>query len=681
MQTRPKLVSEHLFDFSQSNLKGLLLGTAALIALPSGVVAQEVKKDPLIIESEVVNHDQDILLDPVYIDGKADVLTGGVQVGQEALERINPQDIKDVFRQEPGVAVSSPIAIGQKVYVNGIEDTKLAVDVDGARQVTKTFHHIGTAIIDPELLKAVKVETGVAPADAGPEALGGSISYETKDGRDFLDIDEAFGGYGKLTFNSNTGGFSENMALAAQYNNFDVLVYGSNDSGDNYSDGKGHEVAGTKPEMQSGLLKVGYSADNGYRVKLTGGFTKDDGIRPVRANFGGSSNPSDVPQRVDYERKSFSLSIGDETPTDLWDPRFSLSYTDTSLFADIKNTPIGEGIVSDITTINGKASNTFTTGLGKITSGADFYIDRGKGGRENDANYKEEVYDIGVFTQARLSLTDEARVSFGGRFDYNHLEGNEGTTLDNAGLSGNFSGEYDVTPWLMGYAGAGTAWGGVPMTEIGVQNYWSAFGVRWNYDDLAPSRSFNYKAGFVVEEGNFTFDGNVFYTKIDDSHDVSNSNRGTQNDVVSKGVNASAKYSFGDGFVRGSYSKTHVRVDGDVPVSTLAYQGILMGDTYGLEAGYSWPDLGLRAGATGEGALENDDTKKNGGNALDSYFVAGLYAEWYPEDIDGLSLRVDVKNLFDKDYVDRANVGYDSSRYTPYGDPGRTFLLAAKYEF
>lgn len=58
--------------------------------------------------------------------------------------------------------------MSQKVYVHGIEETSLAVTMDGGRQNNKVFHHNGTNLIDPGLLKAVSVDAGVAPADAGP---------------------------------------------------------------------------------------------------------------------------------------------------------------------------------------------------------------------------------------------------------------------------------------------------------------------------------------------------------------------------------------------------------------------------------------------------------------------------------------------------------------------------------
>ena len=109
-----------------------------------------------------------------------------VEVTAEDLNRIQPADLQDLFKGEPTVQVGSSIPMSQKVYVNGVEETNLAVTVDGGRQNNKIFHHNATTLIDPALLKSVRVAPGVAPADAGPGAMAGSIAYETRDVGDML---------------------------------------------------------------------------------------------------------------------------------------------------------------------------------------------------------------------------------------------------------------------------------------------------------------------------------------------------------------------------------------------------------------------------------------------------------------------------------------------------------------
>lgn len=621
--------------------------------------------------------DNAIVLEPISVDAKADVITGGVQLESEDFERINPQTLKDVFSQEPGVTVGSPIAISQKVYVNGIEDTNLAVDIDGARQANKTYHHQGTTIVDPGLFKAVKIESGVAPADAGPAALGGSISLETKDGRDLVRPGNLFGGFGKLSFNENGNTFTEELALGTSHMGFDILAYGTKTLGDDYKDGGGSLVQGTGPDSTNFIGKIAYTAPNGYRFKLAATRFDDIGLRDARTNFALPANFGTAWH--DYSRQSTTFSFGDETPSDMWDPRFSISRTNTHL--DSEQYANNRSIVARVESYNGKLQNTFTTDLGKITTGGDFFRDEGSGGvtSTSHTDRTETLTNYGLFTQARSSWTDDFRTSVGGRVDHNKLEGNDGSTHKNTGLSGNVNGEYDVTRNIMGYGGFGTVFGGIPLTEVGIQQQ------TYNYDGIEPSRSYNGKIGANIAISDFTFDANVFRTRIKDAHDLDTSTRATNYDLTTKGFNVSLRYDYDQGFVKGTFSRATVRIDSDIPSSGASeyYLGTLMGDMLTLEAAHSFAETGVRVGTTNEFVLENDDTLASRGFALNSYFVSNIYAEWEPEQLQGLKLRADVRNLLDREYADRANTGSYSTNanVSAFNDPGRSVIVSAKYTF
>jgi hemoglobin/transferrin/lactoferrin receptor protein len=611
-----------------------------------------------------------LILAPIAIDAKADVITGGVQLDGDDIARLDPQDIRDVFRMEPGVTVGSPVQVSQKIFVNGIEDTNLAVDIDGARQANRTFHHIGTTVVDPSLLKAVKVETGVAPADAGPGALGGSITLETKEGRDLVAPGETIGGFGKLSYNSNTKGFSEELAAGVRYGNFDALLSGSNKGGKDYKDGNGDRVDGTRPRMDNYMLKAGYTTDAGYRFKVSATRFSDVGKRSGRPNFAIAG--MDLSE-TDYRRNTYTFAFGHEKPSDYWDPKFSISYTKIKLDF-LQNTT---ALMADVDTINAKASNTFTTDLGTITAGVDYYRDHG----ENATDLTETSTNYGLFAQARLSVMDDMRVSFGGRVDRNELEGADNSDIENTGLSGNANIEYDFNDVLMGYGGVSHTFGGVPLTEIGIM------GIRGNapvYTNLKPVKAQNYKIGLRYESGAFEVDGNLFSTRIDDALDLTATYRATTHTLLSQGGSISGKYVYGDGFVRAGYSHATVRDNGDVPNSTEAnYRALLMGDNLSFEIGHAFPQYGIRVGSTNEYWFPNDDTEETKGETLKGYFVSNLYGEWSPEQVDGLTMRLDVKNLFDATYADRATAGYDSSRagVGSFKEPGRSFVLTAKYVF
>lgn len=629
------------------------------------------------VEAEDSAKPKPVLLQPISIDAKADVITGGVQIESDDLDRINPQTLKDVFRQEPGVTVGSPIAISQKIYVNGIEDSNLAVDIDGARQANKTYHHAGTTIVDPGLFKAVKIETGVAPADAGPRALAGSISLETKDGRDLVAAGRTFGGFGKISYNDNDNSLTEDLALAARHSGFDIMAYGKHANGQDYKDGSGNEIQGSELSSKNYIGKVGFTANNGYRLKLSATRFDDIALRDGRMNFNVSSALGEA--YTDYSRQSTTLSIGDETPTDMLDPKVSISRTvshlDTEQYANSRN------IIARVESINGKAQNTFTTQWSKITVGADYFRDTGSGGVTSSGNTDrtERVTNWGAFAQNRWSVTDALRTSFGMRVDKNELEGNEGTKLSNTGLSGNANAEYDISKNLMVYGGAGSVFGGIPMTEVGIQQS------SYNYADVDPSRSYSGKLGATVKYDAFTVDTNVYKTRIDNSHDLTSSTRKNAFDVTTKGFNLSVRYDYASGFVRGTFSHSDLEIDSEIPTSggNEYYQGIIFGDKFTLEATHRFAQYGLRIGTTNEWVLENGDTQSITGEALNGYFVTNVYGEWTPEQVSGLTLRADIKNLFDRTYADQANTGTysTSAAVTAFNDPGRSVLLTAKYEF
>jgi hemoglobin/transferrin/lactoferrin receptor protein len=580
-------------------------------------------------------------LDPISVTA-TEVAPGGVQVREDQLDRANPLDIKDVFGAEASVNVGGGSDVSRKIYVNGIEDTNLNVKIDGARQVNSAFHHLGTAIIDPGLLKSVRVETGVGPADVGPGSLGGSIAFETKDARDLLDHGEMFGGYGKLIYDSNAHGFNEILTVATQYEGFEALVYGSSDGGENFEDGADAEVAGTAPEMRNILGKFAWSGRTGARVEASAGYLTDEGIRPNRANFGALVNgaPATFQQ---FNRRTYSLSYIDENPTNLINPELVLSYNRSSLFIDeLAFGPNTFDLHSETVSYNGKLANTFSTDLGvlrsgKITVGLDFYRDEGRGDIEGGFGgaiplvNTERSTNVGGFVQARLAINGQLRVSLGGRLDRQRFEGIEGAKIDSSGLSGNVNVEYEPIPGFTPYVGAGTTYGGIPLGESAIYN----FAGQWNYTGLTSSRSANYKVGVKAEHGPFSGDVNFYYNEIYDTHDRGSVARNTTRDLLSRGANVSAKYDYGDGFVRGSYARNHFRSDGNFLASGAAsFHGLQLGSLFTVDAAHDVTKLGLRFGMSVEKAL---DDEANPASTADGYTVVNLYSQWTPPSYDALT--------------------------------------------
>lgn len=627
--------------------------------------------------------DEAAKLDTVVVKGHDQAV-----IGSEDLERLAPNDLQDLFRGTPGVQVGSSLPISQKVYVNGIEETNLSVTIDGARQNNKLFHHAGTNLIDPQLLKAVRVDAGVAPADAGPGALGGSIAYETKDASDLLEPNDNFGGSVGLEYSSNGDTFSRDVSLFGRADGLELLAYMKAATGDEFEDGEGNEVFGSEAALDSGLFKVGYLADNGYRTKLSYEKVKDDADRPFRANFLATGPGLTATQTYVLDRSTVVLAIENTAPEGLINPYVQIARTKTTL----ETGPVN---AAEYTSVNGKAANKFVLDSGTVDAGIDFYHDTSIGDFPDTSDDVEEKSDnIGVFAQARINVNEDTRLSFGGRYDNHELTGTDAnnTKSDNDGFSGNISGEFDVTQHVTVSAGYSNVFGGVQLAEPYIGN------PNWTYpiSGLKSSEADNAFAGLEVNGEAFSNDLSgltlglrIFKSDIDDIRDEHYS-RGPDlySELESDGFEISARYDWQDGFFKFSYADIESEINGVTGSTEYQYIGVPVGKNVKAEFEHSLPKFNVTVGADAQHYLSLDGydiyTDTTVSDSFESYTVANAFLSYKPASFNGLTLRASVENMFDESYVDRASYGQE---YTSlYGtqvlkEQGRSFVLSAKLNF
>ena len=670
-------------------LSALLEGTDARHAItPEGTAIVTPKHISPLVTGSV--EDGSTALQQITVEGEAvgqgDV--SEVNITAKDLERKNPANLQDVFREEPSVKVGSSLPMSQKVYVNGIEETNLAVTIDGSRQNNKVFHHNATTLIDPALLKAVSVDEGVAPADAGPGALAGAIAYETKDARDLLDGD-GFGGFVNSTYNSNGGVFGTGVSAYGVHQGFEYLGYFNFSKGSEFSDGNGDEMPGTRSNLLSGLGKVAYEFESGDRIELSHESIKDAAPRPFRANMlntDGAKPWEPIIRDYQLDRNNTVFTYTDETPEGWWDPKLVLAYGTTDVITEVYPRP-GTGPVSyeiegATSTFNGKFENRFHTGIGTVTAGVDFYSDRA----ELDDLYEpgtEKARNVGAYVQARLEPFDRTRLSFGGRADQQWFTGTGGQEFDNAGLSGNVSGEYDIIEdFLTAKAGYSHVWSGIPLAENFIMN------PTWTYDPKPePTTSNNYNVGLAATYNGFTLEGSIFRTDMENARYARYANAYTAREVESEGYSIAAGYEWTDGFVRVKYVDIDTMIDGQPADSdTGTYLTTPVGKIITLTAAHTFADYGLTVGGDIEFAPKYDKLPKAPAGEPDykpyeAYKVVNAYVEYKPESHKNLTLRADVKNVFNEVYSDRATYGQEFGVVDPLHQPGRSFILSLRATF
>ncbi|MEP3198718.1 MAG: TonB-dependent receptor [Lentilitoribacter sp.] len=656
---------------STAELKRVLTGGVAIIALlslttPSIAEDEEVELDTLVLNN--YNKDQ---------FAEAADRNSSIYISKQAIDLAVHGDLKDVFAEEASVSVGGGIPIAQKMFVNGLDMLNLNVTIDGTQQNNRAFHHVAANSIDPGLLKAVRVDAGVAAADFGPNAIGGSVAFQTVDALDLLEGDDKFGGYTTLSYDSNSNTFTESVALYGQNAGFDILGYFMNTDGDDYETGNGWTIPGTAADLQSYLLKGGYTSLDGDRLEATAQVLSDDAIRGNRANFGGLNGES-LLRRYDTLRESYSFRYVKEDATGFWDPEITLGYSENSISVP-EYYPRGSTTTTTINslgvsnTLNGKIANTFhLDDENTITAGGDFYVKTSNYTDTGPTDLTEKSSNIGVFTQVRLQPFDPLKLSFGGRYDAQRFEGISNYSDDVDGFSGNASAAFEIFEGLTLKAGYANVFGGIGLED----NY--TFSSSWDYTGLQAARSESVTGGFEYKYGDFSFETEIFQTKVE------NARSGVGNtDFKTEGFNVSAQYNWLSGHAKITYSNTDISVYGATADGYTALDfAAPLGEIIAINVAHELDQYNLTLGANLDIAL---DYTNNGPETtiseLPGYTVASVYAEYEPERFEGLTLSFEVNNIFDEDYADRSTYGQDFVSVDELKEPGRSFMFKLKKEF
>ncbi|MFS4437393.1 TonB-dependent receptor plug domain-containing protein [Paracoccaceae bacterium GXU_MW_L88] len=635
--------------------------TAALLASSAAVQAQ----------------DSVFMLDELYLEavdpnfGAADRATTMYVSGLE-LEKARTGDMKDVFSGIASVSVGGGIPLTQKIFVNGVDMLNLGVTVDGTAQNNRAFHHVSANAIDPGLLKQVRADATISPADAGPYALAGSVVFETVDAEDILDEGDVFGGNFRLGYTDNGETAQGALTLAGQYNGFSWVGYGKRATGDEYENGDGETMDGSAADLNSYLGKLAYEAPNGHRFELSGQRLEDQELRQYRANF---QDIRGIGLRFyDTTRESYSLRYENTQASGIWDPEVHIGYSESSV--NIPDPSASEGLSE---TWSATVQNNFhLNGTDTITAGLDF--------QRRESNYKgfeeetgsidldESSDNFGAFAQARMSPTERLDASFGVRADRQEFTGIGGAEKTNTGVSGNASVKYQVANSFALRGGVSSVFGGIDLED----NY--LYYRISDYSVLEASRANNATLGFDWEQGNLKLGGELFLTRINDAR-----NEEANFDFESRGFNLGAEYGWDSGSARFTLSHSDIELNGDETNSYDAQDfGAPLGTVLAFEVEQATPMQGLRVGGGIEAALsyETEKSEITGvANDIPGYAIFNAFAEYTPASYEDVTLCLEVNNIFDNTYADRATYGAEYDSIATFDEPGRNITLTAVSRF
>src|SRR5262245_22551252 len=207
--------------------------------------------------------------------GATGQLRSTTPVGPGLLQQLMPTRTSDVFFGMPGVWTQSRgDEPGTSINIRGLQDFgRVAVLIDGARQnFQRTGHNAdGQFYLDPEMIGGVDVVRGPVANIYGSGAIGGVVSFRTKDIEDVVRAGERWGVLTTGMVGSNIlKGMGSMFAGARVTPDVDIFAGGVYRSQTNYRDGDGKEWPNTGFNVASGIGKLTIRPADGHEVKFTG---------------------------------------------------------------------------------------------------------------------------------------------------------------------------------------------------------------------------------------------------------------------------------------------------------------------------------------------------------------------------------------------------------------------------
>lgn len=609
-------------------------------------------------------------------------LETSVEISRETIEEFQPVDLKQLFQVTPSVTTAGGSPASQKFYVHGIDQSKLSVTVDGTRQKNNVWHHNGNLGINPMFLKSVEINDGVAPADGGPGALGGSVAFETVDAVDLLKEGQKMGALVSFGYDTNSMTLTGTGSAYGVVDGFEYVAALTRAEGQDYDDGSGNTELGTAADLWNGLGKLAYQSQEGHRFEFSGEYFRDDGYRRLRTNMGLVS--ADFNDNL-YERLTTTFRYTLEGADGHFDPEVLLYYNRNKLErpSEPQYTRASGDFNSDLQSIGGHIQNRFHFGMGMVTAGVDFYHDHVDIERfwfPDDAD--ETITNVGGYVQARLSPFEELNISTGLRADFQSYRSVDDQTFDNFGLSPNINVGVELIEGLTANAGYAYVFGGIEQAEAALFHA----GDYTYAHDLDPTAAHNAKIGLTYRYNGLSLAGDLFYINMSNpvAYNFATRTRINGDDLISQGVDLSARYDWANAYVFAAYTHTDVKYGDRIALSSDYNNAVPVGDLFSLGAGYTFQEWDLTIGANAEIALEysNSDLADNGyEDPLPGYEVVNIFAEWAPQyGMTDFKLRGEVNNLFDETYYSRGTFSA-TSRVIPVNSPGRSFMLTASAKF
>ena len=229
--------------------------------------------------------------------------------------------VDDLFQFTPGVTVSGAQNRGSgAINIRGITGNRVLTQVDGVRQPKElTFGFLGSSrhAVDLNTIKQVEVIPGPASSLYGSDALGGVVSYITKDPADILNDDkDGSAGSARTYYDSADKSWGQSLTLANRQGKLETMAVISSRKGEEIKN-KGEAGSEADPKDSQDLNVMGklkYQINDAKYIKLMAERLKNE------ESIDALSNATPDTRFEDEKRRSrVSVEFGNAKPTAAYD--------------------------------------------------------------------------------------------------------------------------------------------------------------------------------------------------------------------------------------------------------------------------------------------------------------------------------------------------------------------------
>ena len=249
-------------------------------------------------------------------------VAGSVDViDEQQIDRQNINTIQDLVRYQPGISVGGTGSRfgSEGVSIRGIGGNRVLTQVDGLSVPDAfafgPFLSAQRDYVDMDIIKRVEIIRGPASSLYGSDAIGGAVSFLTRDAGDYLHTSDDQYARFKLGYDSADNSWLRSTTLAGRRGEWDAMLHLGRRSGHEMETYGGKGGSGSSREQANPvdfttdnlMAKLGWDYSDSGRLQLTYEHFKDDADTRLLSDYSNTATTRTSQADDQITRDRFSL--------------------------------------------------------------------------------------------------------------------------------------------------------------------------------------------------------------------------------------------------------------------------------------------------------------------------------------------------------------------------------------